>query len=77
MNKVSRWATFDGKDFFSRKDAKKHLDKIYTDILLKLAHNLAGKKFSAIPEYIDENLNLFVKLKQIKDDMNVTETYLD
>lgn len=65
--------TFDGKLFESQKDANKHLDKIYGDILLRLARELTGKKYTEVAQYLDEHLEEFVLAKQIKDDTRYQE----
>ena len=69
MKKIFKIQTFDGLEFDSVKDAERHLNNIHGILLAKLSHNIVNLKFAQIGDYIDENVDLFVKLQTIKNDL--------
>lgn len=72
MEIVKRYIVNDGSLFESEKLARHYLDKIYGDKLLPLASKLVNfDKYTEMVSYIDENLDKFIELKRIKDDMNL------
>ena len=73
MQRTTCYKTFDGKTHMSTADAQKHLDVLYGNILLPLAHKLAVlQKSTKIAEFIDQNLPAFIELSTIKNDMTLT-----
>lgn len=69
MRRITKIETRDGKLHSGQKEAQKHIDKIYGDILLKLARDLTNHmKYMETAEYLDANLDKFVELKAWKDD---------
>lgn len=68
MKKIIMIQTFDNVKHNTSIDAKKHLEKLYGDLILNISKKLLNMKYSQISNYIDSNLNLFLELKKIKDD---------
>lgn len=71
MYKTQRWITFDRKEHRSYEAAEEYLQEKRGAIITKMAQELAGLelKYSAIINYLDENLDTFaVKLCEILDD---------
>jgi len=73
MKNVNKIQTFDGVFHDNTKDAMRHLDKLYGDVLTKIAHQLTAcdGKYIRISEYLDENLTSFDGLLRIKRDMQL------
>jgi hypothetical protein len=69
MKLISRYETFDGHIHVCQHDAKKHLDVLYADVLCKVARDLVPLNYVQMAEYLDENLEKFLHLKDIKDDI--------
>jgi hypothetical protein len=62
------------KEFNIKEDAERHIDKIYGDLLLKLSHKICVmNKYILVSQFIDTNLEMFTELKEIKNDLNVTD----
>lgn len=74
MKEIIMVKTFDNLVHQTKRDATKHLDKLYGDIILPLSRKLCQMKYTEASDFIDENLDEFVKLKTIKDDMNTYES---
>ena len=53
--------------------AERHLKHKYSTKLSKLSHKLHQKKYTEICEIIDEHLDLFLELKEIKDDTKLID----
>lgn len=73
MKKIDMYQTLDGvnhADFFT---AKKHAEKMYADELGALSREVLklDSKYLATIGFIDHNLNRFVKLQQLKDDISL------
>ena len=68
MREVKRVQTHDGKLFLSEKEAGKHLEHEYGELICKVAREITNRKFVDVTEYIDANLDLFVQLNRIKND---------
>ena len=73
MQAVTVIKTFDGVLHPNTKEAKKHLDKLYGDELLKHARQLANQNYTRVSDYLDEKLNGFLHLSEIKADMETVE----
>jgi hypothetical protein len=78
MFKIELIQTFDGKRHESKKDALRHLDKVYGDKICKIGRDISQlieykDRYVKITEFIDENLNLFNELSRIKADMEIEE----
>jgi hypothetical protein len=72
MKKIIAYQTNDGEVFTDYRDAKRHAEKRYGDLLLKLASALRQiDKYSAAVEYIEANLSQFVTLTYLKNDLEV------
>lgn len=71
MKKIEKYQTLNGALHDTVQDAQRHLKKLYGDHLLAIGRNIANSSYTNVTEYIDSNLDLFVKLKAIKDDMKL------
>ena len=70
MRQIRLVETFDKVTHKNIGDAKKHLEKLYADKLCAIAHTMVRlDSYSPVCAYIDGNLEKFMELKQIKDDM--------
>jgi hypothetical protein len=72
MQLLTMIKTLDGLHHKTEADARRHLDKLYADELLKHARNLAQQNYTFTSEYIDANLDGFARLKEIKNDFILT-----
>lgn len=67
---ITKFVTFDNKEFDSEKEAKKHLVTLETNLLTSLSHKVeAVEKYKNSSAFILNNLDNFVLLKQIQNDM--------
>jgi hypothetical protein len=74
---IAKFITFDNKEFNTEKEAKKHLIKLESDLITKMSAGVIDtltdserlKKLSSISTFINDNLDSFVLLKQIQNDM--------
>lgn len=74
MKTITMYQTYDGAVHPTQKAAYHHLDVKYGDLMSRVAGKLCQiDKYKATSEYIDENLDQFLLLKQIKDDMKLIE----
>jgi hypothetical protein len=75
MRKVTKVQTFDGILHDSQKAANSHLDRLYGKKLTKISLEIRGilGKYDKTMDFIDQNLDAFLELKIIKDDMAVEE----
>lgn len=71
MERTIMYKTLDGKLHDTEKQATKHLEILYADVLCKLSRDLIQLNYSDHAEYIDKNLPEFHKLIVIKNDMNL------
>lgn len=72
MKLVERFQTLDGQEYKTKRDALQHLDKLYGCKMTSLFNRMnleTDFKYERCTNWIDENLDLFVELKRIKDDM--------
>lgn len=74
MRSLIVYQTSDGQQFEHREDADRHADRRYGELVTKLAHELVQiDKYSRMALFIDENLDRFVALKALKDDMQLED----
>lgn len=71
MKTIQLIQTFDGVTHSDYLKAKRYLERLYANEIARLSHRFIGKKLTGIAEVIDSNLDVIVKLKKIKDDMNL------
>lgn len=77
MKPILMIQTYDGVIHEDQKSATKHLDTQYSDIMLRLTHNLGdlmyqqGHIIEKVSTYIDTHLDEFEKLRVIKADMEL------
>lgn len=70
MERVTKIKTADGVLHDSVESATRHADIRYGEALSALAHKIVRlEKYSAICEYIDRNLGMFIELQALRDDM--------
>ena len=69
MKYVTRIQTLDGTLFEDKHMARNHAERRYGDALCKLARGLLELKYTQTTEYLDENLDAFVELHQLKTDI--------
>lgn len=75
MKWVQRIQTRDGALHETAREAKKHAEVMYGNKLLPLAGKLAQMdKYSAVSDYLDANLDTFLELKALKDDLELIPT---
>jgi len=68
VHEVIRIETYDGEIHTTEKKAEAYLGKEFANILCPIIHKIHGKKFVEIGEFIENNLEAFEKLKNIKND---------
>lgn len=74
MKIIQRIETFDGKVHDDVDAALHHLNVTHADVLSKIAHELVQlQKFTAIGNWVDNHLGLFLDLYAIKQDMVVVK----
>lgn len=71
MKQINMIQTHDGIVHDSVQDATKYLQKQYGDNLLSIGRKLANQNYTTVTNFINDNLNLFIQLKAIKDDMKI------
>lgn len=70
MKTVPMIVTNDGAQHTSVERATRHAEARYGDALSRLAHRLIQcDKYTAMQDYIDANLEAFISLKTLKDDI--------
>lgn len=72
MRKVAAWVTADNVVHLSHQGAKSHADNRYGTQLCKLARELVAiDKYTAMVAYLQAHGDKFVKLAQLKADIEV------
>lgn len=67
------YQTLDGAHHDTPDDAKRHLDRLYGAVLTSLAHQaIRVEKYAAMCDFLDSNLDAFIELKRLRDDMELT-----
>lgn len=69
MRSTTAYITLDNSVFLNIHEAKKHAEKEYGDLLLRLTRELSNQKYTFVSDFIDENLKEFVLLKELRDDI--------
>jgi len=69
MKRIGKIQTYDGAIHDNIQKAKNHLNKVYGNVLLKIGRELANQNYTNVTNYVDDNLETFLLLAQIKDDM--------
>lgn len=71
MQKITKIMTDDESIFDTEKEARKYLDKKYGEHLTSVAHKiLKHEKYEKLLEFLDENLNIFKELIELKNELN-------
>lgn len=65
------YETLDGNKYSSEHEAKKHIEKIYADLLLDIGRKLANQNYTNVTDYVDRNLQRFIQLARIKENMTL------
>ena len=69
MKRVQRYQTRDGKLHDTLAKARRHAEVVYGEALSKIAHRLVHiEKYSDFQQYIEDHLDDFVRLKELKSD---------
>lgn len=64
------YITFDNVGHESAKDAERYLDRIYGNKISRISHQIVHlRTYADVSDFIDNNLDKFIELKKIKDDM--------
>lgn len=73
MHYVTKIQTFDGTLHETKKDALRHLDRLYGDAMTRICHQICSLdgKYRSITTWVDENLDVFKPLIRIKADMEM------
>ena len=73
MRRVIKYETSDGVLHDSEQDAERYADKRYGDLLSKTAVSLGRTdgKYSLLTTYVDENLQVFLQLHALREDMKL------
>lgn len=71
MKKIDAFVNSDGTVHTSLAAAKRHAEKRYGDLLLKLAHGaVEQEKYVKMTEWLNDNLPRFVELSELKKDLD-------
>lgn len=62
---------FDGEFHKDQEAALRHLDRIYGNRMCKICGKLAQMEYAAVTVFVDENLDLFAELINLKKDMQM------
>jgi hypothetical protein len=74
MKWVQRIQTRDGMVHETEKAAKRHAEARYADKLLPLSHKLIAQRLGDLAGFVDANLDKFLELKALKDDIELIPT---
>ena len=75
MKAITKIQTVDGKLHDNEREALRHAEAVYTNAV----HKLVGRMLNSAPtckalnfaDFIDENLNLFIALSPLKNDLKL------
>jgi F0F1-type ATP synthase delta subunit len=71
MKTIKGYQTEDGKVHITLENAKTYADNRYGNALLTLAKHLVTiDKYKEMTEFLDNNLQRFLKLQELKDDIH-------
>lgn len=71
MKSVSVYETFDRKRHDSIQSAQRHLDNLFANKVSYVANNIPLGRGVGVSEWIVDNLEVFLEMKKIKDDMEL------
>lgn len=75
MKWVSHVQTRDGELHRDVLRATTHAEKVYGEALSRLAHRaVAIQKYSGMQEFIDANLDAFIELRALRDDITLQKS---
>lgn len=70
MREVTKIVTNDEREFDNKEDAVKYLEIEYGKILTAIAHKIVGEpKYVQVCEFINENLDMFHELIDIREEI--------
>lgn len=70
MYQVIKIITNDGEMFDTEKEAKKHVERKYTDLVSRIAGKLIGfAKYQEVKEFLDDNIELFDEMSSLKNEL--------
>jgi len=74
MKLISCYESATGNIYKTQKEAEREIEKAYGAILTKISSEMVhlDGKYTSIVSFIDANLERFVNLAQIKEDLRVT-----
>lgn len=76
MKRVNVIQTFDGKQFKDQKEATKYLNDEFSRLMHRAFQGLTSnhqRSYMSMTSFINENLDLFVLLKTVKDDLKLDD----
>lgn len=76
MLKVTKWETLDGKLHATQKDAARHADRLYGEMLSSLAHKLVKcEKYAQMSEALHGMMLAgdFARLRELWQDIELTK----
>ena len=75
MYKCTKIITNDGVMFDTEKEAKKHIEVKYTDMCCRVASKLCNlSKYQEVKKFLDDNIETFRELTELKDELSATLT---
>ncbi len=77
MHRITKIITNDGRMFDTEKEAKRHIECKYTDLVSRIAAQLSNfSKYQEIKDYLDNNSELFHKMLLLKNELleNIEES---
>jgi hypothetical protein len=75
MKEVIRYQTSDGALFETQRLARQHENSRYSRAMNRIVLRIVNHKFMEVVEFIDQNLELFQELVEIKKGMAYPETH--
>lgn len=69
---ITKFVLNNGQEFNSEKEARKALDNLYGEALIKLVHGLCkcSGKYSEMLNYLDNNTELMQDIVELKQEYN-------
>lgn len=78
MKRIDAFKTRDGSVFESEDAARKYTERLYSDKLCQISHQLAQLvKYVNIIEYVDAHVDDFVELAALRKDRELHDTKED
>lgn len=69
MKRVTVFETFDGAQHANETEAKRHLDRLYGDVLTRIVREVRSRSYSDAATWVDENTAALARLLEIKADI--------